>query len=202
MSEFKNLDALADQLYQEGMEKAQKESERMLSDAKKNAEEEISQAKKEAEEIVSAARKEADKYRSTVESEIHQKARQAKEDLKNQIGTIIQAKILDNPIREVLSDRNFVEKLILSTLETWKDGDALELSISESMKEMEKDLKVKIHKTLPGLKITLNEYHDSGFKIENIEKGYVLSFTENDFKALFEPYLTERVRKLLFAKES
>jgi hypothetical protein len=39
---------------------------------------------------------------------------------------------------------------------------------------------------------------DNGFKIEDNEKGYVLSFTDSDFKALFEPYLTDFVRDILF----
>ena len=201
MSEFKNLDVLADQLYEEGMEKARKESEKLLSDAEKKAEERLHNANKEAEEIISKAKKEAEKYRSAVESEVNQKAKQATQDLKNQIEKLINAEILDNPTKKALSDMDFVKKLILSALETWKEGKELELSIPANLKEMEKDLKGKVHKLLPGLKITPSEHLENGFKIENQEKGYILSFEDSDFKTLFEPYLTKTVRDILFSSE-
>ena len=198
MSEFKNLDILADQLYQEGMEKARKESEKLKNDVEKKAEERLHNANKEAEEIISKAKKEAERYRSAVESEVAQKAKQVLQDLKNQIEELINAQILDAPTKKVLSDQDFVKQLILSSLETWKNGNELELSIPESLNKMKADLSAKVHKLLPGLKVSTSEYLDNGFKIENKDKGYILSFEESDFKALFEPYLTEKVRNILF----
>lgn len=198
MSEFKNLDALADQLYRDGMEKAQQESERIISEAESKAEERLARAVKEAEEIVSKAKKEAEKHRTAVQNEIGQKANQAKQDLKIEIEKLITGQVLSNPLKEVLSDQDFVKNLITFSMDTWKDGKEVELFIPESLQAMEADLRAKVHKHLPGMKVTINSRLDNGFQIENKEKGYVLSFTASDFKALFEPYLTDAVRKILF----
>ncbi|MEQ8239422.1 MAG: hypothetical protein RIA69_09435 [Cyclobacteriaceae bacterium] len=198
MSEFKNLNALADQLYRDGMEKAQKESDRMLSEARNKADERLAIAVKEADEIISKAKKDAEKHRNAVQSEILQKAKQAKQDLKIGIEKLINVQILSNPLKEVLSDQDFVKKLIISSMETWKDGKDVELSIPESLKDMESDLRAKVHKYLPDLIVSTNAHLKSGFQIENKEKGYILSFTESDFQALFEPYLTDSVRDIVF----
>ncbi len=199
MKDFKNLDQLADQLYQEGMGKAQQESEKVLEEARVKAEEKINAANKKAEDIVAKARKEAEKYRSSVESEVNQKANQVKQDLKNQIKGLINTELLSSPSKAILSKEDFVQALILSALETWKDGKQdLELTIAEKLKEIEPELRTAILQRLPGLTITISDHMDNGFKIEDHEKGYMLSFTDSDFKALFEPYLTDFVRDVLF----
>ena len=201
MSEYNNLDALADQLYQEGLEKAKKESEKILKEAHNTVEDKLAQASQEAEEIIATAKKEAEKLKDAVESEIRQKSKQAVQDLKNNIAQLINVQLLNNPIKEILSEKEFVKQLIISTLDAWKDGSDLELSIPESLKEMESDLMAKVQKHLPGLKVIPNVHLDNGFTIENKEKGYVLSFTDADFRALYEPYLTEKVGHMLFSQK-
>lgn len=202
MAELKNLDALADQLYQEGMGKAQKEAEKLLNETKKESEDLLRNAQKEANEIIAKAKKEAEKHRSVVENEIHQKAKVAKQDLKNQIEQLITAKILDSPSKDVLTEKEFVSELILSSMEKWKDGYDLNLSIPYKIKNLRADLETKIHAHLPDIKITANEHLDSGFKIVNKDQGYFISFTDEDFKALFQPYLSKAVSKLLFDSDS
>jgi V/A-type H+-transporting ATPase subunit E len=198
MAEFKNLDALADQLYSEGMEKAQKESKKLLSDTEKQAEKLIADAKKQADEMLSQAKAEAEKHASAVESEIHQKARQAKQDLKVQIESLINAKILDSATNELLSDQEFVKQLILAVTEAWQGGEEVELTIPEKMSQLQNDLKAKVHHHLDGMEIHSDQQLKTGFKIESKDKGYMLSFTEADFKALFEPYLSKAVSAILF----
>ncbi|MEQ8471046.1 MAG: hypothetical protein RIC35_07670 [Marinoscillum sp.] len=198
MSEFNNLNALADQLYQDGLERAQKESERIISEAQDKAEKILAQATQQADEIISKTRKEAEKHRAVVQSEIQQKAKHAKQDLKTAIETLINARVLNHPLKEVLSDQDFVKNLITTSLDTWKDGKEVELLIPESLKVTESDLRAKVHKHLPGLKVNPSAHLENGFQIDNKEKGYILSFTDSDFKALFEPYLTDAVRNILF----
>ncbi len=202
MSEFNNLDTLADQLYQDGLGKAQKESKRIINEAERKAKEQLAKAEKEAEEIISKAKKEAEKYRTAVQSQIEQKAKQTKQDLKIAIENLINARMLADPLQEVLSDQDFVKKLITSSLATWKDGEAVELVIPESFKNMESDLRAKVQRHLSGLIVTPNARLENGFQIENKERGYILSFTDSDFKELFEPYLTDAVRNILFDEKT
>lgn len=198
MDELKNLDAIADQLYKEGMEKAQREAEKLLNETEKKKDEILRKAQEEAREILSKANKEAEKNRSKVEREIAQKAKQARQDIKSQLEHAITAKILNQPTRELLGDKEFVRDLILSAMEKWKDGDDLDLAIPQKIGEMKEDLEAKIHGFLPKVKIMSGELFDTGFKIEHKEKGYLLSFSEQDFKALFQPYLTKEVSRILF----
>ncbi len=198
MAELQNLDALADQLYHEGVGKAEKEAKKLLEQANKKGEEILLDAQKEAKEIVTKAQKEAEKHRSAVESEIQQKAKQALQDLKTQIEHLITSKLLDDSSKQVLAETDFIKELILTAMENWTDGQDLELKIPEKVKQIRADLEKKIHNYLPELKISLNNHIDAGFIIENNGKGYILSFTSQDFKALFEPYLTDVVSKILF----
>ncbi len=200
MSEFKNLDTLADQLYQEGLKKAQRESEKIINEARKKAEEQLAEAAKEAAAITSQAKKDAKRHFTTVQSEIEQKAKQVKQDLKTEIQNLINARVLSHPLKEVLSDQDFVKELITSSLNSWNGGKEVELLISESFERVASDVQAKIQKHLSGLKVTLSPHLDTGFKIEDTEKGYILSFTDSDFKALFEPYLSDVVRKILFER--
>lgn len=198
MAELNNLDALAEQLFNEGMQKAQKESEKLLNETKQQAEERLAEAEKEANEIVAKAKKEAEKYRSSVETEIHQKAKQFKQDLIVEITNLITAEALINPTKELISDQGFVKELIISTLDNWKEGKDLELSVPAKIEEIKAALEKKTHSILPGLVITTNDQLNSGFKISNHKEGYELSFTESDFNMLFESYLTRAVRQILF----
>ncbi len=198
MPEFKNLDALANQLYHDGMQKAEIESEKILKDAQKRAEEILDNAQNEANELLSKTKKEAEKYRSSIENEVHQHAKQAIENLKHQIKALIVAQILDNSTKELLSDSDFTKELILTSMEGWKDGQDLDVTIPKKIEEMKTELEQRIHKHLPGLIVTSNEHIETGFKIEHKEKGYVLSFTDHDFKEFFQPYLSKRVSEILF----
>ncbi|MCR9250028.1 MAG: hypothetical protein NXI20_06365 [bacterium] len=198
MAELNNLDALAEQLFNEGMDKAHKESEKLLNETKQQAEERLAEAEKEASEIVAKAKKEAEKYRSSVETEVYQKAKQFKQDLSIEITKMITAEALINPTNELMSDQEFVKELIISTLDNWKEGRDLQLSIPTKLEEMKATLEKKTHSILPELVITTNYQLDSGFKISNQKDGYELSFTEADFNMLFKSYLSKAVRKILF----
>ncbi len=198
MAELNNLDALAEQLFNEGMDKAHKEAEKLMNETKKQVEEKLSKADKEANEIVTKAKKEAENYRSSVETEIHQKAKQFKQDLIVEITNLITAEALINPTKELMSDMGFVKELIISTLDNWKEGKDLELAIPAKIEVIKAELEKKTHSILPGLVITTNDQLNSGFKISNQKEGYELSFTESDFNMLFESYLSKAVRKILF----
>ena len=198
MAELKNLDALADQLYQDGMERAKNESERLLSQTGKRVEEMLANARKEAHEIISESKREAEKHRSAVESEIHQKSKQLKQDIKSQIENLITTGILSDSTKVLLSDKEFVGQLILSAMETWNDGDDVDLNIAEKLGGLKKDVEKKVHSALPDIRIKTDNDLDSGFKIENNSKGYILSFTDQDFRELFKPYLSDAVSNILF----
>ena len=163
MAELNNLDALAEQLFNEGMDKAHKEAEKLMNETKKQVEEKLSKADKEANEIVTKAKKEAENYRSSVETEIHQKAKQFKQDLIVEITNLITAEALINPTKELMSDMGFVKELIISTLDNWKEGKDLELAIPAKIEVIKAELEKKTHSILPGLVITTNDQLNSGF---------------------------------------
>ncbi|WP_420318970.1 hypothetical protein [Ekhidna sp.] len=202
MAELNNLDALAEQLFKEGISKSEKEAKKLLSDARAKSEELIGQAQVEAKAIISRAKKEAEKYRAVVDSQIHQKARQVVQDLKQQIERLISAKLLDEPIQSSMTDQAFVRQLILSTLEQWKEGREVELVISEQLMKEKNDLEHRIHRMLPGLTISVNPQDKDGFIIQHKEKGYILSFTDQAFKALFEPHLSKSINTIIFDSDA
>ncbi|MEO9476739.1 MAG: hypothetical protein ABJG41_14450 [Cyclobacteriaceae bacterium] len=201
MAALNNLDALAEQLYLEGMAKSEQESEKLLSEARAKRENLLKEAQEEARSIISKAKKEAEKHRASVDSQIHQKAKQAIQDLKKQIEELINAKLLDTSLKSLLTDKAFVKELILATLTQWKEGKDLELVISEQLTTNHKDLEQSVHKLLPGLTIVPDQAMDSGFKIQDKDQGYILSFTDQDFKAFFKPYFSKAINKIVFESD-
>lgn len=199
MTAINNLDILTDKIYQEGIEKAQKDSRDIISKAEADRDQMLEIANSEAKKIIINAEKEAVRITRSVEKELQLKGKQLVSDLKNEIQNVLSKKILNTNTKAAFADDKFLQSAILAAIASWKPTDDLELILP---KELEKKLDSAFSKSISdhttNLVITFNDRLTSGFRIAKKSDGYQISFSEDDFVALFAPYLNKQIDALLF----
>jgi V/A-type H+/Na+-transporting ATPase subunit E len=202
----KKLQELTEKIYREGVEKANKEAEKIVSDAKSEAEELLSKAKKEAASVVDNANKEAEDLKKNGLNELQLSARQAISDIKQQVVNLIQAKTIEPETKAAFKEAEFTKDIIQTIVKNWdpESGDNVELHVllpDTKKKEFEAYFKDQAGKALAkGVEIEFSERIKGGFKIGPKGGGYLISFSDKDFDNFFKTYMRPRLIKLLFEK--
>jgi V/A-type H+-transporting ATPase subunit E len=198
-SSINNLDKLTDQIYKEGIEKAEKESKKILEDAEKEKALLISKAKAEAESVLEDAQRESKRIKLSVESELELKSKQFVSDLKEKIKDLLSQKILETSTAEAMADVSFLQSAIADVLKHWKNTNDLELILP---KEVEGKIKGAFNRSIkevaPNMEIKFNDDLNAGFRIARKDDNYQISFSDKDFIEIFRSYLSEQTDKVLF----
>lgn len=200
------LQELTSKIYEEGIAKAQEEANKIISEAKKEADELRNKVKKEAAQILEKADKEAKELRKNIESEVKLSARQALATIKQQITELVSTKITNEPVKEAFKDKEFVKKIIETTIKNWNPGkDAYDLQLllpKEDEKTLGAYFTQKQKELLKGtLDVRFDERMNAGFKIGPKDGGFLISFTDEDFENFFKNYLRPRTTQLLYGGE-
>jgi len=200
------LQELTSKIYEEGIAKANEEAEKILSEAKKEAEDLRNKSKREATRIIEKAEKDATELRKNVESEVKLSARQALATIKQQITELITIQSTGEPVKEAFRDKEFIKKIIETTIKNWNPGkEAFDLQLllpKEDEKELGSYFSKKQKELLKGsLKIGFDERMSAGFKIGPLDGRFIISFTDEDFDNFFKNYLRPRTTKLLYGGE-
>ncbi|MEM6362729.1 MAG: V-type ATP synthase subunit E, partial [Bacteroidota bacterium] len=122
MAEINNIEKLTDKIYQEGVEKAQKESKEIISSAEVECNRILEEARKEAKSIVAKAEQEAAKTIRSTENELKLKGKQFISDLQDEIRTLLSSKILKNGTSAAFADAAFLKSAILEAIGFWKSS--------------------------------------------------------------------------------
>ncbi|MBN1158333.1 MAG: hypothetical protein JXA61_03040 [Bacteroidales bacterium] len=197
------LQELTDKIYQDGVTKANEEADRIIAAAEKEAKSIRSGAEKEAAGILEKARKEAQELKRNTMSEIKLSARKAVSAIKQKITEMIVAGTTEETVKETLKDKDFLKKIIETTITNWnpeKEAYDLQLLLPE---EDEKTLGTyfanKQKELLNGtLEIRFDDRMDAGFKIGPKDGRFIISFTDDDFVNFFKHYLRPETAKLLY----
>lgn len=198
------LQALTDKLYQDGLSKGKEEGERLLQEAKAQASRIVESAQEEAKEIVEKARKEAEDLKNNTLTEIKITSRQMISTLKEEVENHLMQRSLAPALHSAMEQVEFVQLVIVKAMECFKpaehNGLSLELLLPEDYRNrFDKFLEGQLGADLKaGLEVKFDGELKGGFKIVNKTEGYQLSFTEEDFMALFEEYARPRIKQLLF----
>jgi len=199
MTEINNLDALAGQIYQEGVEKANKEAEEIKQRAEADAQHALDNANAEAEKIISNAKKETDKLRASVLNELEVKSKQALSDLKSTIESSVLNDTLVDPVKETFNSNQFIETLLITISKKWSKADEIEIELSKELNdEVSNHIKSDLKANLAKLKFKPVESMSAGFVVNVKDKGYFLSFTDEDFIEFLKPYYSSKVQEILF----
>jgi len=201
------LQELTQKLYNEGVEKANVEAEKILAEAKSEAEKIKQNAEKDAEKIIAAAEKKSTEIKKNVDAELNLAAKQTVRTVKQQITDMIVSKVIDEPVKKAFDDVKFVQEIIETVVKNWdpKKGEAIDLSLllpAELEKEFAKFFTAKSGKELnANLELSFSDSIKGGFKVGPADGSYKISFSEEDFENFFKSYLRPKTIDILYPAE-
>ncbi|HOP59712.1 MAG TPA: hypothetical protein PLR52_09880, partial [Bacteroidales bacterium] len=200
------LQELTDKIYQEGITRGKQEAENIISAAEEEADKIIKSAEARAEEIISNAKKESEELKKNTLSELRISFRNAMNGLRQDIENMITVKVVDEPVKDALSDTSFISRLIedaTSKLFTESNNSGADVNVPEEMKEkIEQYLREKTNKSLSsGLVLIPDRTMEKGFEIIPHGKDYKVRVTEDDLKIYMRDFLRSRLADLLFEED-
>ncbi len=199
------LQELTDKLYNEGLSKGREEGEILLAKARKEAEEILSKAKAEASAIVETARKDACSLKAKAESDVRMAASQSLQTARKSIEEVLLGSLVADKVGEVLSDPEFIKKIIVAVAERFNAEESCELSLvlpSSLQSELEPWVKGGLQKELgKGVQASFSKKIGGGFTIGPKEGGWFVSMSDETFRELISEYLRPVTRKLLFGQD-
>ena len=199
MAQMNNLESLTNQIYQEGIEKAEASAKEILSEAEKKKEALVREAQETANKIVSEAKRDSENLKRSVENELQLKGKQLISDFKNEVIDLLEIKIIDDGVSKAFADADFFKSLIGDVVSHWSKSEELEMVLPESFeKKVDASFQNSILQSVPNLTINFNGKFEGGFRIAKKKESFQISFSEEDFIALFRSYLTEKASKILF----
>jgi len=201
------LQELTEKLYTIGVEKAQKEAEKIIADAQTKANQIIKNAHFEAEAIIANAKTESAELKKKTESELKLSSKQVISSVKNQVTNLVVQDLLSKDIETALTDNDFIKTVIELMVKKWQPDDAestdLHIILPQDKKEnFNKYIKEKINQLLAkGLTVSFEDNFKSGFKIAPKDNSYIINFTQEDFDNFFKTYLRAKTANLLYGEE-
>ncbi len=196
------LDVLTKKLYEEGVDKANQEAEKIIKKAKDDAARVIADAEAQAKEIKTRATEEAENLKKKAESEMSLSARQAVTALKQSITGLIAGDVAGEMAKVGFEDKAVVQELLVSIVKKWDvtSGNLnLELILSgEEKAQFEKFVAEKYKALLDrGLEVKVGDLPEA-FIIQPKDGGYQVAFSEKLFEAFFNQYMRSFTKTLLY----
>ncbi len=201
------LQELTQKLYNEGVEKANAEAEKILAEAKSEAEKLKQDAQKEAQKIIADAEQKSAEIKKNVDAELNLATKQSIRTVKQQITDMIVSKVIDEPVKKAFDDAKFVKEIIEAVVKNWnpKGNESIDLSVLlpvELEKEFSKFFTAKSGKELnANLELSFSDSIKGGFKIGPADGSYKISFSDDDFENFFKTYLRPKTIEMLYPGE-
>jgi V/A-type H+/Na+-transporting ATPase subunit E len=196
------LQEMLKKIYDEGLNKAKEDSDKLLDAARLEADKLKSSAAAEAEKIISTAKANAAELEKKLHSDLKMAAQQALNALKNKVISSVLVSTLDKQSQSAINDTAFLQKLILEVLSKWTPQSSLVLTVPESKKaELDAFLKDSIKNVFSGnLKVDFSPVMKNGIIVAPADGTYKLSFTDEDFANFFKSYLRPKTVQILFGE--
>lgn len=198
------LQELTERIYSEGIEKARQQAEAILSEARQQAEEIQNKALREADKIRESVGREVEEFKDNATAELGLSLRQAIRSLEQQITDLVSGRLLDIPLEAAFQDYEFITQLIQTAVKNWKPQEMVnpELSLllpAKDQEQLDQFLKSRLKEMLDGgMQVTFGGNLENGFRIGPSDGGYVITFTQDDFRLFLQDYLRPRIKELLF----
>lgn len=198
------LQELTDKLYNEGLSKGKHDGEELLLKAQAEADRIIAQAKAQAENIIAQANKEAEELKTKVAADVKMAANQSVAVTKQEIEKMVVTRAAEQGVKANLSAPEFVKQLVADVVKAFNPQNAspvdLDLILPESLKaEVEPFVKNQIAQQFKGeIRVESSKKLNGGFKVAPKDGGYMIQFTDEEFKQLIANYLRPATKKILF----
>ena len=196
------LQELTDKLYNEGLSKGKLEGEEIVAKAQAQADSILAQAQSKADAIIAQARKEAEDIKLKVTSDVKMAARESIASTKQDIESLIVAKMAAEPVAKALSDVDFTKAIIKEVAGKFsvQESADLELVLPESLKaELEPFVTGELASLLKReIKAEYSKKISGGFTIGPKDGGWFISLTDETFGELIGAFLRPATKKILF----
>lgn len=192
------LQELTDKIYQEGVEKGNAEAKRIVDNAQAKAEEIVSNAKAEAEKLLDDARNKAAELSKNTQAELQLFARQSVNALKTEITDLVCGAITADSVKAATADKAFMQQVILTLVTEWAKNDQLVIETKDAealTAYFTANAKALLDK---GVKIEQSNGIKTDFAITSTDKGYKITFGEEELVAYFKEFLRPKLVEMLF----
>lgn len=192
------LQQLTEKLYNEGLSKGKQEGDAILEQANAKAKSIVDQANMQASAILEKAKNDALQLAATTKSEIQLSANQMVSELKQQVCNVLTASVFEPQIKDAYKDGSFVKQLIVKAVESFDldSSDGVKLIVPEGFEGVVSDAVGE--KLNGGVEIVTSAKVKVPFRIAPKDGTYLVSFTDEDFDALFKSYIRPIVAELLY----
>ena len=185
-----DIQQLAEQLHQEGIEKGKVDAQKILEKAEQEAKEIIANAEKKASEMIANAEKKISDYEENSKQNLQLALRDITLSIQQNMSEILQ-KIATVETKKELNNADFMKELILDTTKSL-NTDMLELS-----PKLQEKLGSWIKEQL-NIDIKTNS-HLVGFALQ-VKDGGFLEITPDAVLEVLLPYLNQELRNLIQPK--
>ena len=196
------LQELTDRLYNEGLSKGKAEGEAILAKAREDAAAMVDEARKKAEQIILKAEKDAEDLRTKAESDVRTASLQALQATRQDLETLVVAKVADTQVKDALSAPEFIKGIITAVAKNFSAQEQSDIAmvLPESLKaQLEPFLRNELGKVLgTGVKAEFSKKVAGGFTIGPADGSYFISLTDEAFRELIGEYLRPATKKILF----
>lgn len=199
---MEKLEVLTKKLYEEGIERANREAETIVQQAQTEAERKIAEAQEEAERIRRQAENDVAGLKKKAESEMVLSARQALTELRQKITNLVSGEVAGEMARIGFEDKAFVQELLILIIKKWEVASGnlnLDVILPAEEKERFEAFVAKKYKELlnKGLEIHVGDLKE-GFVLQPKDGSYQIGFSEELFEAFFNQYIRSFTKSLLY----
>jgi len=198
------IQQLTETIYNEGVQKARDEADDLLRKAHQKAAQIEEDAQKAAIAVMTETRKKAQEFKNHVDSEIRMTINQAISAMKQQVASLVSMNVIQPPVKEVFSDKEYLKTLITTIVKGWQEKESFDLNVilpENDKPVMEKFFKQSLAAEMnKGLEFSFTPDVKTGFKIGPADGSYLISFTDDDFMNFLKAYLRPKTNQLLFGE--
>jgi len=192
------IQELTDKLYFEGVEKGNKEAERLIEDAQNRRKVMLEAVQEEAKEIINKAHKQADDLKKNTEAELKLYAAQAADALKSELADLLTNKLANAGVKTAFDQPDFMQKVILKLVSEWPKKEQLTIG-TEDAHALNAYFATHAKELLDkGLKIEQVNGKKHSFTIAPADGTYKINFGEEEFVEYFKEFLRPQLIDLLF----
>lgn len=194
-----NLEKLIEKIKVEGVEEAQRESDKIVKKAEKEASSIVEKAKTEAEKIVKDGETKASQFRENAEADLRQAVRNAELLLKERINSLFD-QVFKRKVTETM-EPDFLNKLILTVIDKWAGDRGAEITVDEKTKKgLEKLLFSSLKEDLRE-SITLKSSADisTGFRVALKGEEVYYDFSDEAVAEAIRTLLNPKLKEILDA---
>jgi V/A-type H+-transporting ATPase subunit E len=198
-----NLNSLVKQVYDEGIEKANKEAQQIIAEAKRQSDELLKETEQRIAGMEARSANEVKRIRENLNSELKAVAQQTVNTIKDELAAVISNRIVSQGISEALNETTFLQKIILTVLQKWELADKdfqFELLLNKDEEQQLQDFfEQRIKKELATeLEIVVENKIKSGFKIGVKNENYYVNFSGDEFENFFKRYLRTKTAEWIY----